>query len=270
MAQIPCIKILKFTFWYALVLFLAGCATSPTGQTQLKLFPDSEMTKMGITAYEEVKKNTPVSRDKKTNDFVACVAKSITREVPLKTSWELTVFDDKAVNAFALPGGKIGVYTGILKIIQNQDQLAAVLGHEIAHVVADHGNARVSAAYATQTGLQLVQMMSGVASPEKSQLFGLLGLGAQVGILLPYGRGQESEADFLGLQYMSRAGFDPRESINLWINMSKASNGKQPPEFLSTHPANQTRINDLKKAMPGAMKLYKQAISHGKQPQCGM
>lgn len=268
MVKISCIQILKFSPWFILVSLLAGCATSPTGQTQLKLFPDSEMARMGITAYEEMKKNTPISHDKKINTYITCVAKAITREVPLKTSWELTVFEDKAINAFALPGGKIGVYTGLLKVTQNQSQLAAVIGHEIAHVVADHGNARVSAAYATQTGLQLVQMMSGAASPEKSQLFGLLGLGAQIGILLPYGRGQESEADFLGLQYMSRAGFDPRESVKLWLNMSKASGGNQPSEFLSTHPANQTRINDLNKAIPGAMKLYKQALSHGKQPQC--
>lgn len=260
--------LLKYILWFVPVLLLASCATSPTGQKQLKLFPDSEMTRMGITAYDEVKKNTPISHNKKINEFVACVAKAVTKEVPLKTAWELTVFDDKAINAFALPGGKIGVYTGILKVTRNQSQLAAVLGHEIAHVVADHGNARVSAAYATQTGLQLAQIIAGSASPGKSQLFGLLGLGAQVGILLPYGRGQESEADFLGLEYMSRAGFDPRESINLWINMSKASGGKQPLEFLSTHPANQTRINDLKKAMPGAMKLFETARSRGKHPQC--
>ena len=263
------IRIFKAGLLVTLALLLSNCATSPTGQKQLKLFPDNEINKMGITAYEEMKQTTPVSKDAKINAYVTCVAKAITREVPAQTSWELTVFDDKAVNAFALPGGKIGVYTGLLKVTENQDQLAAVIGHEIAHVIAEHGNARISAAYATQTGLQLAQMMAGAASPEKSQLFGLLGLGAQVGVLLPYGRGQESEADMLGLQYMARAGFDPKESVNLWINMGKASGGKQPPELLSTHPANQTRINDLKNAMPAAKQAFKQARSKGKQPACG-
>lgn len=110
--------------------------------------------------------------------------------------------------------------------------------------------------------------MAGAVTPEKTQLFGLLGLGAQVGVLLPYGRGQESEADILGLQYMARAGFDPRASIPLWQNMGKAGGG-QPPEFLSTHPSHQTRINDLGKAMPGALQLFELASSQGKQPQCG-
>ena len=180
-------------FFSAVAVIIYGCATSPTGQTQLKLVSDSEMTKMGITAYEEIKKTTPASKNAKINAYVTCVAKAITHEVPSRTNWELTVFEDKAVNAFALPGGKIGVYTGLLDVTENQNQLAAVIGHEIAHVIADHGNARVSAAYATQTGLQLTQMIAGAASPEKSHLLGLLGLGAQVGVLLPYGRNQESQ-----------------------------------------------------------------------------
>lgn len=251
----------------ALVLTIAGCATSPTGQTQLKLFPDSEMARMGATAYQEVKAKTPVSKDTKLTGYVTCVALTVTRETPSKYSWEITLFEDDAVNAFALPGGKIGVYTGLLKAAVNQDQLAAVLGHEVAHVIADHGNARVSAAYATQTGLQLAQVLAGGASQQQSQLFGLLGLGAQVGILLPYGRSQESEADILGLEYMAKAGFDPRQSVVLWENMAKTG-GKAPPEFLSTHPANQTRINDLNKAMPAALQLYNQARANNKIPQC--
>ena len=251
-----------------LLACIAGCATSPTGQTQLKLFPDSEMAKMGITAYDEIKEKTPISKDKQKTAYVVCVAELVTREMPGKTGWEVNLFEDDAVNAFALPGGKIGVYTGLLKVASNQHQLAAVLGHEVAHVIADHGNARVSAAYATQTGLQLTQVLAGsVDSPYKSQLLGLLGLGAQVGILLPYGRGQESEADILGVEYMARAGFDPRESVALWRNMAK-SGGKQPPELLSTHPSNETRINELNKQIPGAMKLYEQAKANGKVPQC--
>lgn len=263
-----CPEISKSWLWLVLAFSLTSCATSPTGQKQLKLFPDSEIARMGITAYEEMKQQTPLSRDQNVIAYVNCVADAITRVVPTRTAWEVTVFDDQAINAFALPGGKIGVYTGLLQVAEDQNQLAAVIGHEIAHVIADHGNARVSATYATQTGLQLAQIMAGAVTPEKTQLFGLLGLGAQVGVLLPYGRGQESEADILGLQYMARAGFDPRASIPLWQNMGKAGGG-QPPEFLSTHPSHQTRINDLGKAMPGALQLFELASSQGKQPQCG-
>lgn len=256
-----------FLIWSISALILISCATSPTGQKQLILFPDSEMTKMGITAYDEVKQKTPISKNQAATAYVNCVTNAIIREVPSKYKWDITLFDDKAVNAFALPGGKIGVYTGLLNVANNQNQLAAVIGHEIAHVIADHGNARVSASFAAQSGLQLAQIMAGAASPQKNQLLGLLGLGAQVGILMPYGRGQESEADILGLNYMARAGFNPMASILLWQNMGKASGG-QPPEFLSTHPSHQTRINDLNNAMPKAQELFKNARSQGKIPQC--
>ena len=223
---------------------------------------------MGITAYDDMKQKTPASKDRVATDYVNCVTNAITREVPSKYKWEVTLFDDDAVNAFALPGGKIGVYTGLLKVANDQNQLAAVIGHEIAHVIADHGNARVSAAFAAQSGMQLAQVMAGAASPQKAQLLGLLGLGAQVGILLPYGRGQESEADILGLRYMADAGFNPMASVLLWQNMGKTSGG-QLPEFLSTHPSHQTRISDLNNAMPDAQRRFKQARSKGKIPQCG-
>jgi predicted Zn-dependent protease len=262
-------SIIKPCLLAVLGLSLVNCATSPTGQKQLKLFPDNEMSKMGITAYEEMKQKTPISTDQKMTAYVNCVANAITSEVPSKSKWEVTLFDDDAINAFALPGGKIGVYTGLLRVAVNQDQLAAVIGHEVAHVIANHGNARVSAAYATESGIQLAQKMAGAASPQKSQLFGLLGLGVQVGVLLPYGRSQESEADYLGLQYMARAGFDPKESVQLWKNMGAASGGKQPPQFLSTHPSHQTRINDLNNAMPKAQQLLEKARLQGKNSQCG-
>ncbi len=255
------------TILAAVVLLVAGCATSPTGQKQLKLFPDSAMSEMGITAFQEIKQKTPVSRDGQVNRYVACVAEAITRQVGQNTRWEVTVFEEDAANAFALPGGKIGVYTGLLKVAVNQDQLAAVVAHEVAHVLADHGNARISAAYATEAGLQLAQALAGAPSPQKNQLLGLMGLGAQVGVLLPYGRGQESEADILGLRYMARAGFDPRESVRLWENMGRASK-RQPPEFLSTHPSHGTRIQDLQRAMPQALEEYRVARARGQDPQC--
>ncbi len=166
-----------------------------------------------------------------------------------------------------MPGGKIGVYTGLLETTENQHQLAAVIAHEVAHVVAEHANARVSAAYATGTSLKLIDVIAGASTPGKEQLVGLLGVGAQYGVLLPYGRSQESEADILGLDYMAKAGFDPRESVVLWRNMSKQGE-VQPPEFLSTHPANQSRINELNARMPHALTLYKIARENSKNPNC--
>ena len=252
----------------ALSVYLAACATSPTGRKQILLFPESQMAQMGATAYQETKKDTPISKNTKSNSYVNCIADAIIAKVEPNTEWEVTVFDSEQVNAFALPGGKIGVYTGLLEVAKNQDQLAAVIGHEIAHVTAQHGNARVSASTLTQAGLAVTQVLAGAQTREKQQLMGLLGLGAQVGILLPYGRGQESEADVLGLVYMASAGFDPRQSIDLWKNMAAASEGKAPPEFLSTHPSHSRRINDLSQAMPHAMEIYDKARSQGEQPNC--
>ena len=261
-------KIMLVSVFSVAVAFVAGCATSPTGLKQLKLFPDGQMTKMGVTAFEEMKANTPRSTDQATNKYVACVASTLYSQVNSSVQWELVVFEDDAVNAFALPGGKIGVYTGLLNVAKNQHQLAAVIGHEIAHVTADHGNARISTAYATQTGLQLTQLIAGAASPEKSQLLGLLGLGAQYGILMPYGRSQEREADILGLRMMSKSGFDPTESVKLWQNMAAAGGGKEPPEFMSTHPSNQTRIQALNENMAAAKQQYKAAMASGMKPDC--
>ncbi len=251
------------------VIVLYACATSPTGIRQLKLFPDAQMAEMGVAAYSEMKKNTPLSKDRKKTRYVTCVAKSITDALPKKSNWEVNVFDDDQINAFALPGGKIGVYTGLLKVTKNQDQLATVLGHEVAHVLADHGNARVSASYATQAGVALATII-GVASTKdrkKRQLLGLLGVGAQLGILLPYGRSQESEADILGLDLMAKAGFNPRQSVKLWQNMAKAGGGGG-PEFMSTHPANKTRIKNLGKRMKKAISIQNQARKLGRRPRC--
>lgn len=183
--------------------------------------------------------------------------------------WQITVFDnDEAVNAFALPGGYIWVYTGLLKIIDNQDQLAAVIGHEIAHVTAGHPNARLSSQYATQAGLQAVNaFLEGQVGGSTKTIMALLGLGSQVGILLPFSRSQEQEADILGLQYMARAGFDPGQSIQLWKNMSRAG-GEKPPEFLSTHPSDYSRIQTLQAHMPEAMELYRRARQQNRIPQC--
>jgi predicted Zn-dependent protease len=250
------------------VVVVTSCASSPTGRPQLQLFPEDQMAEMGVAAYQEIKQKTPSSQDRSVNQYVRCVADAITHVVAPETNWEVTVFEDKSANAFALPGGKIGVNTGLLDVAVNQDQLATVIGHEVAHVEAHHGNARMSAAQVSQTGLALAQVLAGAASPGQAQLMGLLGLGVQYGVLMPYGRSQESEADILGLNYMARAGFDPRESVKLWQNMAEQSS-QQPPEFLSTHPSHGTRIEELEAKLPEAEELYQQAKSQGTRPDCG-
>jgi predicted Zn-dependent protease len=251
---------------------LAACATSPLGRDQLILFPDDQVAQMGVTAYQELKEATPVSRDADVNRYVACVAGALTGALtagpaPGQQQWEVSVFADDQINAFALPGGKIGVYQGLLSVAENQDQLATVVAHEIAHVLSRHSNERISTQYATSTGLELAGALAGQSTPLKQTLFGLLGVGAQVGVLLPFGRKQESEADLVGLELMANAGFDPRQSVHLWENMNAASEGS-PPEFLSTHPSGESRIRALQQYMPKVLPLAEQAKQRGRQPDC--
>lgn len=256
-------------FFILLAVSLVGCATSPLGRSQLRLVPEKQMDEMGMQAFGEMKQKEKILTEKKTNDYVECVIGPLLAELDEKRSWEVVVFDEpETVNAFALPGGKIGVYTGIFKTATNQNQLAAVVGHEIGHVIARHGNERVSTAIAAQGG---VAILASAMTDQKSNLYGILmaamGLGVQYGVLLPHGRDQESEADLIGLDLMSKAGFDPEESVQLWKNMS-AQGGAQPPEWLSTHPSNERRIRQLQERMTKAKDIYTTAITKGKRPNC--
>jgi predicted Zn-dependent protease len=259
------------TLCLLLALLAAGCATTPTGRRQLKLVSPQKMQQMGDKAYGDIKKNTPEVENEAVQDYVRCVCTAVTSALPEPRStqeWEITVFSkDDAINAFALPGGNIGVYTGLLDVAKTPDQLAAVVSHEVAHVRLEHANARISANYATQVGVSLVGAVLGGAEGGNKQLYSLLGLGAQVGVLLPYNRSQESEADLLGLEYMAAAGFDPEASVALWRNMKEAS-GEGPPEFLSTHPSKGTRIQTLRKHLPQARKRYRKARNAGRNPDC--
>jgi len=244
--------------------------SSPTGRTRLKLFPAAEMDKMGIEAYSQMKQELPKSRDTQVIRKVTCVADAVTARVNAANapaSWEVTVFEDESANAFALPGGKIGVHTGLLAVATTQDQLAAVIGHEIAHVLAEHGNERASTTFVAQSGMQIAESLAGPPSAGRDQALAVLGLGTQVGVLLPFSRAQESEADILGLDLMASAGFDPRESVTLWQNMSRSSGGA-PPELLSTHPSSSTRIEELGKRIPLAMPEYEVARAAGRRPSC--
>ena len=182
--------------------------------------------------------------------------------------WEIQIFEDETPNAFALPGGRIGVHTGLFEVAVNADQLAAVIGHEVAHVIARHGNERISTSYVATAGLSVVEIWMGDKDPkDRENILQLLGVGATIGVMLPFSRTHESEADILGLELMARAGFDPRASVDLWQNMVAAGGGA-PPEFLSTHPSGETRIRDLQANMPGAMGLYDEARAEGKNPRC--
>lgn len=251
-------------------VLVAGCATSPLGRKQLHLFPDDQIQSMGVQAYQQMQQQTPTVGEGEAYAYVSCVADAITAVLPeqyAKTDWEVTVFRSDDVNAFALPGGKIGVYTGLLRVADNADQLAAVVGHEVAHVMANHSNERLSTQFATAAGMSVVQILAGAGSREKQQALALLGLGAQVGVILPFSRTHESEADLIGIDLMAKAGFDPQASVELWKNMAKAS-GEAPPELLSTHPSHSTRIEDLSGRMGRAMRLYERARAEGRRPDC--
>lgn len=244
---------------------LSACVKSPTGRSQLMMMPDAQMDQMGLQAFEKLKQTKPVSNNSRYTQFVNCIAQPITRIVG-GGQWEIVVFEDDSLNAFALPGNKIGVYTGLINMVDNSSQLAAVIGHEIGHVLAKHSNERMSHETAAQQGMSVIGAVVGTPSSALGQVgMAALGLGVEYGVLLPYSRTQESEADIMGLGLMAKAGFDPRESINLWQKMSQAGNGQTPPEFMSTHPGNASRINELNRNMPQALQQYQVAGNH---PNC--
>ncbi len=254
-------------FVLLLTFLLAACATSPLGRSQLILFPEDDMERMGSAAFSEVRNKTPTSREGETIEYVRCVAFAVIRVLPPPYSyadWEVVIFAEDSANAFALPGAKIGVYEGLLKVAVSQDQLATVIGHEISHVIAQHSNERISRDYATQASLDIV---GAIAGGEGDLAMAALGVGIQVGVKLPFNRSQESEADLLGLDYMAHAGFDPEESIALWHNMSLTKK-RNPPEFLSTHPSHESRIEDLRERMPHALRIYDAALASSREPNC--
>ncbi|XAW88251.1 M48 family metallopeptidase [Vibrio sp. CDRSL-10 TSBA] len=250
------------------VIGLTACSASPTGRNQLLLFSSQDMTSLGDQSFSQMKQEVPINQDAKTNAYVQCVATAITRQIPKQSgfdSWEVVVFNSDEVNAFALPGGKIGVYSGLLKVAVNEDQLATVLGHEVSHVLANHSNERLSQTQIANVGMQITDVAIGSTqyAQYKEATMAALGLGVQYGVILPYGRSQESEADIVGLELMAKAGFDPKQSIELWKNMDKASGGGQPPELLSTHPSHNTRIKDL------TAKIQSMPAFSTPRPNCG-
>jgi predicted Zn-dependent protease len=252
---------------------LSACAVSPTGRKQLLLMGNNDVAQMGLSSFQQIKQKEHISTDPKQNKYVQCVAQAITRAIPAQYSatnpgqWEVVVFNSDDVNAFALPGGRIGVYTGLLKVAKNQDQLAAVIGHEVSHVLAQHSNERLSQSQVANMGMAAADSIL-KNSTTKAPAMAALGMGVQYGVLMPYSRAHETEADVLGLQLMALAGFKPQESVTLWNNMAAASKGNAPLEILSTHPSDQTRIRQLQTLVPQVQPLYQQAQAGGVHPQC--
>jgi len=251
-----------------LALVVTGCATvSETGRRQLLLINSSEEMQLGMTEFDKLKKSTPISKDTAANAMVQRVGRRIAAVAPLPNAqWEFVLFDDpKTANAFCLPGGKVGVYTGLLPICQTDAGLAAVVGHEVAHAVARHGAERVSEGLLVQMGGQLLgEAMK--ARPETTQKIVMqsYGVGAQVGVQLPHSRSQELEADHLGLLYMARAGYDPAEAVAFWKRFGTTHTqttglmGKI-QGYLSTHPVDADRIAQLEQLLPKARAEYKPA-----------
>ena len=255
---------------FAVVFLLAACATNPyTERSQLLLVPESEEMQLGAQAYEQVLHNPKVkiSHNLREVEPVKRVAARIIEaaknskyaERARQFEWEVTVIkDDKTMNAFALPGGKIAVYTGIFPVAKNEAGLAAILGHEVTHALARHGAERMSQGLLAQLGLEAasIALGSGTNPAVGQATMAALGLGMNVGVLLPFSRAHESEADHIGLLLAAQAGYDPVEAIHVWERMERLSKG-QPPEFLSTHPGHGTRIKQLQEWMLEAMSYYR-------------
>ena len=242
------------------LLVVAACQSVPiTGRKQLLALPEATETQMGLSAYQEILGKAKVSTDPAVNEQVTRVGKRIAAAADRPDyQWEFKALDDKQVNAFCLPGGKIGVYTGILPVTRDDAGLAAVIGHEVAHATARHSGERVTQNLIAQGLLVGTTIALTGRDPRVSQAAQLGFMALATGGLLYYGRSQESEADHLGLIYMAKAGYHPSASRDLWVRMGAASGGKQRmPEFLSTHPSPETRIQQIEGWIPEALRYYR-------------
>ncbi len=228
------------------------------------LVSEKEVQREARVEWLSMKRHVPIDQNQRVQQYVACIANSLIAVIDDKhkaMDWEVIVFDDDSINASADPNGKIAVLSGILHVADTPDALAAVLGHEIAHATLNHVMDRAKKGARNDMLIMLGSAATGVQED-------LIREGATIGVELPFERSQESQADLVGLQYMSKAGFDPRGAIYLWKNMSEATKGNQPPEFLSSHPADGTRLNAIIKDITPALTEYNKAQAAGKQPNC--
>ncbi|MEM8609780.1 MAG: M48 family metallopeptidase [Myxococcota bacterium] len=266
-------KASRYTVFVVGLALVLGCSHTMTGRRQLTLINDAKMDQMGVAAFEELKAQQKVSDDLMLNEYVQCVTEAIVEVIPRDGGpadgrWEVLVFEDETPNAFALPGAKIGVHTGMLDLATTSGQLAAVIGHEVGHVLLRHGNERMSQAILADSAMQAGQIAAGAAGSQYQDIImGGLGVGAQYGVLLPFSRKHENEADQVGQIFMAQAGFDPAEAIALWKAMG-ALGGQKPAEWQSTHPSDTTRVTRLEANLPRAMEAYDLAKEAGKDPDC--
>lgn len=253
--------------WLMFVFIVVSCATVPhTGRRQFNVVPDNQVNELGLKAFQEVVAKEPESTDKRVTDIVHRVANRISRAAEAIDkpgfNWEVKVIDRDVPNAFCLPGGKIVVFTGLLPYVKNEAGLAAVIAHEVAHAVARHGAERLSQQLAMKgaisVGGEVLKRDDGKLSGTAKLLLGALGMGGTIGVILPYSRIHEFEADRIGQLYMAKAGYDPSEAVQLWSRMAKIQ--KPPiPVWLSTHPTDEDRIKKLKEFLPDAEKVYAKA-----------
>ncbi len=253
----------------AMLLVLSGCGSVPvTGRKQMLLVSDSEVLTLSLQQYGEFMKTAPISTDKTNTALVKKVGRDIANAVEAylnangmgdmvsSFAWEFNLVKSNDVNAFCMPGGKIVVYEGILPVTKDATGLAVVMGHEVAHAIAKHSNERMSQQMVAQYGSQALNMAMSSSSAKTQQIANtVFGLGAQYGVLLPYSRKQELEADELGMIFMAMAGYDPREASAFWQRMS-AAGGASVPEFQSTHPSDNTRVKKIEEALPRALQYY--------------
>lgn len=253
-------------------LLITSCSTVPlTGRRQLDLIPSSTMLSMSFQQYDQFLSSNQVSSNQAQTQMVQNVGRRIQKAVEQYMTdnglssrlrdykWEFNLVDSPEVNAWAMPGGKVVVYSGILPIAKDESGLAVIMGHEIAHAIAKHGDERMSRGLLTQLGTSALSAALQNRPAETQRLWmGAFGAGAQYGVMLPHSRLQESEADRLGLIYMAMAGYDPQNAVSFWQRMDVASGGGKVPEFLSTHPSGQTRIKRIKQLLPEAFRYYRQ------------
>ncbi|VAV89036.1 Zn-dependent protease with chaperone function [hydrothermal vent metagenome] len=227
---------------------VTACVTNPeTGEQQFMLVSDSQLSQMSATAWADAKTKTPLSRDPYLNNQLASVGKRISTAANRQNeNWEYAVFDSDQKNAFVMPGGKVGFYRGIMEFSDNEDQIAAVMGHETGHVTGRHAAARYSRTMAANAGLTAANVaLSRSSTQYRNEIAAVLGAGVTFGVILPFSRKHELQADKLGVDYMYRAGYDTRQSVRLWERMAADSAGARKAEFLSTHPSPETRVREL-------------------------
>jgi predicted Zn-dependent protease len=250
---------------------IQSCSTVPvTGRKQLNIIPSSEMLSMSFSQYDQFLKENKLSNNAQQTAMIKKVGSKISSAVEQYFAqnnmadelngyqWEFNLVENEQVNAWAMPGGKVVFYTGILPITKTEAGVAVVMGHEVAHAVAEHGGERMSQGLIQQLGgMALSKALEQESETTQGLWMTAFGVGSQLAVMLPFSRLHESEADHLGLIFMAMAGYNPNEAVSFWQRMADAKGGQAPPEWLSTHPSDETRINDLKKAMPEAMKYYR-------------